>query len=180
MILEHIKQALGNIREGGARVDHSHIENISALHFMTVDTDPFESDSVSVGVVMDEGDPLYGWRQVTRGVVPAYLKITPVFSHAQREHSVFNQFLLIHNIKYRPHMWASACSSSHPQNSIGLLRIKQIGFNGNAPESEVECVFPLVILLSKVNHVLDQEPLVHAALPILLLECTLATLHAGA
>jgi hypothetical protein len=113
-------------------------------------------------------------------VVAAYLKITTVLTQTQRENSVFNKFLLVHNVKDRSHVRAGGGCSGHPQNAVRLLRIEELCLDSCAPEREVEGVLAQVILLPEVNQVLHQKPLVHAPLSVLLRKRTLSAFHAVA
>lgn len=112
-------------------------------------------------------------------VVPTYLKIAPILSQTKSEYSILDQLLFEHYIKDWSHVRTCSSGSSHPQDSISFLRIKQICLLCDTSESKIETIDTQMVLFPEMHNIFHQEPLIHASFSILLIKCTFRSLKEG-
>lgn len=121
MIEQYFEKLFRDIGESGPAIDYANIKYLRAFHNMTVQTHPFKSNTIGIGLILDERYPSDDGRQVTGGVITSDLEIPAVFSHAKCENLVFNKFFFMHHIKYGSHVNICGSSPSHTQDPVGFL-----------------------------------------------------------
>ena len=101
-------------------------------------------------------------------IISSDLKVPPIFAQTQREHSLFDEMVVVHDVVDGAHdiLFVEA------EDAVGLLRIEQVRLPDHAAEGERKGVLRVEDLV-EVERIARQEPRVTTALAITLLETAL-------
>lgn len=110
---------------------------------------------------------------VTLTIIPTNLGVTTIFTQTNTKHPLLNQLLFIHHLVYGCEQIITASAPGHAQDPISSLRIEIIGLLFNTSKSVHKAVVTFMEILTKVNLVSRNIPIVVTALSIPLIKFTL-------
>lgn len=107
--------------------------------------------------MIEHGHPLDAL-QVLFSVEASDSEEATVFTQAEAEHALVDNFSLVHGIIYwlLPFSTDTFCHS-HSKDTVGLLIIKQVSLLLHASKGKVKRVVASMVFISEVNRVLNQK-----------------------
>lgn len=125
---------------------------------MPVDLNPSYSDSISRESpgFCEERYPLNCRSEVACFIIATNLKVATVFSKAEGKNLLLDNVSIKHGVENRSHI-DIVITFSHPEDSVCLLRIEQIGLILDASESVLELIKACVVVVPKMQLILHKK-----------------------
>ena len=177
MQLDRAERLLVHVRERRSRVDERRRVRRTTVHRVVVDEHAAEAH-FEVVVLVQKLDPLdivgsvSGAWDVSCLVVAPDLEVAAVFAEAHGELALLDDALLVHHVVngLKAIQVLTGSLRAEPENPVGLLAVKVLGFSVHTAKSVFKHVDSKVEILPEIHRVLRNIPLILAALRVALVE----------
>jgi len=161
---------LWEVRKSSARVDKANREIFTVRHHMIINGDAVHWNPKRTPSIQSRPPNILLY--VALAVVPAQLRVATILSETQAERAFGDQAARVHNVVNR-RVEVGPAALHHTQNSVGRLRIEQVGLPLHTAERVHERVLVWISISPNIHRVLNYVAIIVGALRVPLVELAL-------